>query len=185
MEVREAQRQIGEAFVDGGPGAIVSSLVWALAGWVYASEGFRAGFIALFLGGMLIFPLSTAICRVVFRRSASVKGNPLGLLALESTIAMIGCLLAAYLLLRVRPELAFPIAAIAVGTHYFPFKTAYGDRTFWLLGALLTMAGIAAIFWLPGRTLALIGAVAAIELVFGAVLTARGISRGRAQATAA
>ena len=70
-----------------------------------------------------------------------------------------------------------PLAAIMVGTHYFAFRTAYGDRTFWLLGALVTLAGLAAIYRftpLPGGVTL---AVALIELAFGAWLTARGLKK--------
>jgi hypothetical protein len=80
--------------------------------------------------------------------------NPLGLVALESTVAMLGGLFAAWLFLPVRPGYVFPIAAIAVGTHYAVFKTIYGDRLFWLLGALITAVGLLAIYPvvpLPGR----------------------------------
>lgn len=179
MTVDQAQAEIGRAFVNGGPGAIVSSLVWFVAAAILVTQGIPTAFAALFFGGMLIFPLSTLVCKLGFGRSGSVKGNPLGLLALESTIAMIGCLIAAWLLLRDRPDQVFPIAAIAVGTHYFAFKTAYGDRTFWLLGALITLAGCAGLFWLPGRNLEVMLAVGAIELVLGLVLTRQGMAAGR------
>ena len=134
-------------------------------------------FAALFIGGVFIFPLSALVCKLAFKRNASVTGNPLGVLCLESTIAMIGCLLAAWLLLPDQPELVFPVAAIAVGTHYFAFKTAYGDRTYWLLGAILTGIGCAGVFVFPDRTLPLILSVAAAELAFGVLLTVQGLSR--------
>jgi len=166
-----AQAEIRRNFVGGGPGAIVSSLVWFAAAFTFARSSHAAAFAVLFFGGFLIFPVSGLIEKFVFRRTVSVKGNPLGLIALESTIAMIGCLLAAWLLLPVRPEVVFPVAAIAVGTHYFAFKTAYGDRTYWLLGALITLIGCAGIFWMPGQTMAVILGVAVIELLFGLWLT--------------
>ena len=99
------------------------------------------------------------------------------MLVLESTIAMIAGLFAAWLFLRHDPSLVMPLAAIMVGTHYFAFRTAYGDRAFWLLGALVTLAGLAAIYRfvpLPGGVTL---AVALIELAFGATLTARGLRR--------
>lgn len=171
MITDQAQAEIRHNFVRGGPGAIVSSLVWFAAAFIFARSGHVAAFTVLFFGGFLIFPVSGLIEKFVFRRTVSVKGNPLGLIALESTIAMIGCLLAAWLLLPVRPEVVFPVAAIAVGTHYFAFKTAYGDRTYWLLGALITLVGCAGIYWIPGQTLAVILTVGVFELVFGIWLT--------------
>ena len=185
MTVADAQRQIGDAFVDGGPGAIISAVVWLIAGYFAGTAGLPTAFAALFIGGIFIFPLSALVCKLAFKRSASVSGNPLGLLCLESTIAMLGCLLAAWLILPYRPEFAFPIAAIAVGTHYFAFKTAYGDRTYWVLAAIVTAIGLAGIFLVPGDTPWLIYAVAAVELAFGLWLTVQGLSASRQQATVA
>ena len=75
----------------------LTTLVWFSAAFALTRTDHATAFAVLFIGGMLIFPVSTLIDKLVFRRSGSVAGNPLGLLALESTIAMIGCLLAAWL----------------------------------------------------------------------------------------
>ena len=181
MTVGEAQAAMRQAYVHGGPGAIVSSLVWFAAALALSRTDHATAFAVLFIGGMLIFPVSALIAKVAFHRSASAAGNPLGLLALESTIAMIGCLLAAWLLLRHNQQFVFPVAAIAVGTHYLPFKTAYGDRTYWLLGAVLTVIGCAGIFVVQGQSMAIILAVAAAELVFGIALTRAGVKAATAR----
>jgi len=178
MTISEAQADLRRAYVGGGPGAVVSGLLWLTAAWVEADHGIRAGFITLFFGGMLIYPLGLAASRLLFRRSAESPDNPMGPVALESTIAMIGCLLAAWMILPLDPALVFPIAAIAVGTHYFVFKTAYGDRTYWLLAALLTGLGLVAIFdvaTLPGG---LILAFGIVEILFGILLTVRALKAG-------
>ncbi|MDO9487332.1 MAG: hypothetical protein Q7J32_03085, partial [Sphingomonadaceae bacterium] len=100
----------------------------------------------------------------------------------EGTIAMIGGLFAAWLFIGPKPELVFPLAAIAVGTHYFVFKTVYGDRSFWLLAAIVTAIGVADIFVAPLRgSTALL--VAVTELAFGLVLTLRSIAANRAAAS--
>jgi hypothetical protein len=181
VTVEAAQAALRQAYVHGGPGAIVSSLVWFAAALTLSCSDLETAFAVLFFGGMLIFPVSAMIEKVIFRRSASAAGNPLGLLALESTIAMIGCLLAAWLLLRHDQQFVFPVAAIAVGTHYLPFKTAYGDRTYWLLGAVLTAIGCAGIFAAQGQTMAVILGVAVAELVFGIVLTRAGVKAATAR----
>ena len=173
MTVDEAQSDIRRAYVGGGPGVLVSSLVWFAAGIVERVQGIPTAFAALFLGGMLIFPVSAIAARLVFRREKEAPGNPLGRTALESTIAMIGGLFAAWLFLPFRPDYVFPLAAIAVGTHYAVFKTVYGDRLFWLLGALITAIGFIAIYEvvpIPGGP---IFAVALIELAFAILLTMR------------
>jgi hypothetical protein len=121
---------------------------------------------------MLIFPLSVAIVRGLFRRAPPARGNSVTNVALESTIAMIACLGVAYLLLPYAPDVVIPIAAMAVGTHYFAFATLYGDRLYWILGALITAIGANAIWGpveLPGGVAV---GVAVTELAFGVLLTA-------------
>jgi hypothetical protein len=174
----EAQREIRQAYVNGGPGAFVSSLIWLAAAIVERSSGVASAFTALFFGGFLIFPLSMLLSRVIFRRPGESADNPLRLIALESTIAMVGGLLCAWLFVRLQPAFTFPAAAIAVGTHYFPFKTLYGDKRYWLFGALLTAIGmieIAARGTLPGGPIL---AFAVVEFLFAIWLTF-GLSQDR------
>lgn len=173
MTLGEAQRDLQRAYVRGGPGVFVSASVWFAAGLVERSQGVGPAFAALFFGGMLIFPVAAVASRLLFRREKEAQNNPLGRTALESTIAMIGGLFAAWLFLPFQPHYVFPLAAIAVGTHYIVFKTIYGDSLFWLLGALITsigLLGIYDVFPVPGGT---IFAVAAIELAFAILLTIR------------
>ena len=176
MTISDAQADLRRSYVGGGPGAFISGAIWFVAAWVEARHNIRTAFIALFFGGMLIYPLGLAASRLIFRRAVETNGNPMGPLALESTIAMIGCLIAAWLILPHRPELVFPIAALAVGTHYFAFKTAYGDRTYWLLAAIITAFGLAEIFGMTRLGGGMILAVGAVEVAFGILLTARAIS---------
>jgi hypothetical protein len=174
MNISDAQRDIRRAYVGGGPGVIVSSMVWLTTALAQQRTDTAHAFIVLFIGGMFIFPLSMLVCRVLFGRRKEAKDNPLGMTALESTIAMIGGLLGSWLFLRHDPALVFPFAAIVVGTHYFAFKTVYGDRLFWLLGAIITAIGLWQIFGtqVPGGVILW---VAAVEFVFGVILTARGV----------
>ncbi|MFN3516439.1 MAG: DUF7010 family protein [Novosphingobium sp.] len=83
MAVEQAQAAMRQAFVNGGSGAIVSSLVWFAAVTALMRTDHAAAFAVLFLGGILIFPVASLIEKFVF-----------------------------------------PLAAIAVGTRYLPFKTA-------------------------------------------------------------
>ena len=177
MLISDAQADLRRAYTDGGPGVIVSGLVW-LAAWIAESRGgIATGFAVLFFGGMLIYPVSLLANRALLRRKSEAKGNPGGPLVMESTIAMIAGLFAAFLFLDHAPEWVMPLAAIMVGTHYFAFRTAYGDRSFWLLAALVTLVGFAGIYAflpLPGPVTL---QVAAIELLFGMALTVRGMRR--------
>ena len=173
MTVSDSQADMRRAYVGGGPGVFVSGLVWLAAWFVERSSGISPAFLALFLGGMIIFPASTLIVRLLFRRQSEAAGNILGRTALESTIAMLGGLLPAYLFLQFEPTYVFPMAAIAVGTHYFVFRTVYGDALFWLLGAIISGLALCDIFLTNALPVSLILLVAVTELVFSVVLTVR------------
>lgn len=175
MTIEEAQRDLRRAYVGGGPGAAVSGLLWLAAAGVEAARGTEAAFTTLFFGGMAIFPVATLLCRRVFGRAAEVAGNPMGRIALESTVAMIGGLLAAWLLMPHRPDQVFALAAVAVGTHYAAFRSAYGDALFWVLAAAITGAACLALFAAAPVPGGVILWVAAIELAFGIALTWRAL----------
>lgn len=172
MLVSDAQRDITRAYVGGGPGLVYSGLIWLAAGYAQSRYGIGFAFLVLFAGGTVIYPVGVLLSRHVFRRAAEAKDNPLGMAALESTICMIGGLFTAWLMLPLKPAFVFPLAAIAVGTHFAVFKTVYGDRLFWLLGALLTGIGMAGIFAGAPAPVVVFG-VAATEIIFGVILTVR------------
>src|SRR3546814_12332872 len=122
---------------------------------------------------MLILPLATIASRPLFRREKEASGNPLGATALESTIAMIGGLFAAWLFLPFQPTYVFPLAAIAVSTHYAVFKTVYGDALLRVLWGLIPATGILGIFTVvptPGRPTLALGS---FERLSAALLTFR------------
>lgn len=177
MNIRDAQDDLRRAYVGAGPGVFVSALVWLTAAMVERSHGIGTAFAVLFVGGMLIFPLSTLICRLLLKRPKEAADNPLGATVLECTIAMIGGLFAAWLFLPVRPDYVFPLAAIAVGTHYAVFKTVYGDTLFWILGGLITAVGVLSVLKIIAFPGGPILAVAAIEMLFAVLLTMR--ARGK------
>ena len=173
LTIEEAQRELRNAFVGGGPGMVISGLFWLGAGLVATASGTAPAFFTLFVSGVFIFPLAALVCRFAFGRGTLDGANPMGRIALESTIAMIGGLVVAWLLLPVRPDWVFPIAAIAVGTHFFTFRSAYGDVTFWLLGALLTALGALELFGVTRLDNSLLYLFAAIEVAFGLWLIRR------------
>lgn len=175
----EAQREMRRAYVGGGPGVLVSAIIWLAAALTQHGRGTAFAFAVLFFGGMLIFPLATLVSRAVFHREREAPGNPLGMAALESTIAMIGGLFAAWLFLDFKAAFVFPLAAIAVGTHYAVFRTVYGDNLFWALGAIITAIGLWEILIaaVPGGVTLW---VAAVEIICGIILTLRAIREKRA-----
>lgn len=175
MQLREAQEDLRGAYVDGGPGTMISGLVWIAAALAQARAGVGTGFAVLFFGGMSIFPLSLLVNRVLLRRASESPENPFGRLVLESTVAMIAGLFAAWLFLRHDPALVMPLAALAVGAHYFAFRTAYGLSSFWALGAVIVAMGVAAVYGVPLLAGSLVAAVGLVEITFGLVLTVRAL----------
>jgi hypothetical protein len=141
MLIADAQQDNRRAFVGGGPGQFISGVLWLGAALVLKRRGVGAAFTFIFFGGMLIFPLTVLISRQLFMRAPASRSNPLSSLIPESTVAMMGGLFAAWLFLSSRPTYVFPVAAIAVGTHYAVFRTAYGDTLFWILAGLITAVG--------------------------------------------
>lgn len=171
MQIADAQQDMARAHVRGAPGVFVSGLVWLIAGGLWARDGVGTGFLALFIGGVLIFPASLLISRVFFKAPRAVAGNPLERLALESTFMLFAGMFLAYCFLRVAPELAFPAMAIAIGVRYLVFGTVYGSRIYWVLGGTLAVLGglVAARALVLPINLALV--VGGIELLFaGAIL---------------
>ncbi len=177
MELAAAQSDLRRAYTDAGPGIIVSGLVWLIAAYAEAAEGLTTGFIVLFVGGMFIYPGALLVNRVILRRAKEQAGNPGGPLVLEGTVTMIAGLVAAWLFIPYRPDLVMPIAAIMVGTHYLVFKTAYGMKEYYLLAALVTLVGSAAIFQFVALPIEVTLLVAIIELAFGGFITIRALRR--------
>lgn len=176
MQLNEAHEDLRQAYVDGGPGTVISGLVWIAAAVAQARAGIGAGFAVLFFGGMLIFPLSLLVNRFWFRRPGESPENPFGRLVLESTVAMIAGLFAAWLFLRHDPALVMPLAALAVGAHYFAFRTAYGLFAFSGLGAVIVAMSVGAIYGVLPLAGSLVLAVGVVEIVFGLVLTVRAVT---------
>ena len=175
MNIATAQADLRRAYLRGGPGAMVSGVVWFVAGTTASYSGVSTGFAVLFFGGMLIFPVASLIPKFLFGREPIADNNPSGLTIIETVFPMIGGLLAAWLLVPHRPEFVFPVAAIAVGTHYFGFRTAYGDWSNWVLGGMISCVGASSIFLSLPSTDSIPYLVAVIEFAFGGWLTYRSV----------
>ncbi|MDO9488712.1 MAG: hypothetical protein Q7J32_10090, partial [Sphingomonadaceae bacterium] len=69
MLVSEAQQDLRRAYVGGGPGVMISGLVWLVATWTLHNQGVGSCFAALLVGGMEVFTLRKQACRLLFRRA--------------------------------------------------------------------------------------------------------------------
>ena len=109
MTLEDYQADLRRSYVGGGPGAIVSGVVWAASAIVFSQSGLQAGFATLFFGGMVIFPISMLLCRTLFGRAGVVAGNPGGRIVVETLPMMFVGLFVAWLLMANRPVLVFPM----------------------------------------------------------------------------
>lgn len=137
MTIAEAQREMRVAYGAGAVGMFTSAAAWCVAGTITALISAERGVWALFIGGALIHPVAQLLLRVFGRTARHAPDNPLGKLALESTVWMLLCLPLAYGVSRYRIEWFFPAMLLVIGGRYLTFATLFGWRAYWLCGGTL------------------------------------------------
>ena len=146
LSVADAPRDMRHAYLGGAPGLLTSATVWLVAGVVALQLSPDRAIWTLFVGGMLIHPLSVLLTKALGRPGAHAAGNPLGRLALESTAWMVLSLPLAYAVSRLHIEWFFPAMMLVIGGRYLTFATLYGTRAYWACGLALVTAA-----WLLAR----------------------------------
>jgi hypothetical protein len=166
-----AQADMRSAYCSGGAGVLASSLAWAAATVATLKLAPMQAVWVLFVGGMLIHPVSIVICKLLGATGKHAKGNPLGMLAGATVFWLIFSLPLAYVVALYKIEWFFPAMLLVIGGRYLTFATLFGMRVYWVLGLTLAVAG----YWL-GKLLATptISAFAgsAIEMAFSAYILA-------------
>lgn len=118
-----------------------SALAWLVAGVVANQDSASSAVLALFAGGMLIHPVGVLLCKALGRSGKHANTNPLGALALESTGWLILCLPITYAVSQFNVKWFFPAMLLVIGGRYFTFRTLFGLRIYWTVGAVLAVAG--------------------------------------------
>lgn len=140
MTIAEAQRDVRRVYAGGFYGQLVSGVVWlvaaAMATWVSPPVSVAT----LFLGGVLIFPLTTLALRLAGRTVSLPAGHPMAALAMQVAFTVPIGMVVVVAMLGGRSELFFPASMTIVGAHYLPFVFLYGMRLFAVLSG--TMVGI-------------------------------------------
>ncbi|WP_413894971.1 DUF7010 family protein [Rhodoferax sp.] len=166
----EAQRDMRLAYFSGAPGMFASALAWSVAGIIALQSSASNAVLALFVGGMLIHPVGVLLCKALGRQGKHSKENPLGALALESTVWLIFSLPIAYAVSLSNVLWFFPSMLLVIGGRYFTFHTLFGLRIYWVCGGVLAFAGyLLAASKAQPYVSAFAGA--AIEAVFAAAIT--------------
>ncbi|MBH0022934.1 hypothetical protein [Salinibacterium sp. SWN248] len=149
MTITQAQADVRRIYRGGYSGPLVSAILWASANAVYFLVSPGAAMVTLFFGGMLIFPLSAIILKLMPGESALPKGHPSIGLAMQSAFTIPLGLLVAIALGAYAPELFFPASLIIVGAHYLTFISLYGMKLFAALAGALVLVGTVALFFAP------------------------------------
>lgn len=141
MTIADAQRDMRFAYTGGAPGIFTSATVWLIAAIVATVVSPERAIWALFIGGMFIHPVSVLLTKVIGQSGKHNTSNPLGSLAIATTFWMILMMPLAYVASRQRIEWFFPAMLFIIGGRYLTFSTIFGNRTYWLCGAALAIAG--------------------------------------------
>ncbi|CAO1654104.1 ABC transporter permease [Salinibacterium sp. NYA9b] len=149
MTITQAQADVRRIYRGGYSGPLVSAILWGVANAVYFLVSPGAAMVTLFFGGMLIFPLSAVVLKLMSGESALPKGHPSIGLAMQSAFTIPLGLLVAIALGAYAPELFFPASLIIVGAHYLTFISLYGMKSFAALAGALVLVGTIALFFIP------------------------------------
>jgi hypothetical protein len=164
-----AQADMCKAYANGSVGIVSSGLIWLVSAIVAYQFSAKQGIWTLLIGGIFIFPLSVLLSKAIGLSGTHIKGNPLGKLAMEGTIFMLMCLPLALGLSLQHTEWFFQGMLLIIGGRYLTFASIYGNRFFWVLGAIL---GIAAYLLFSVKAQPFISALTGsiIEITFGSFM---------------
>jgi hypothetical protein len=83
MIVEDAQRDVRSVFMGGLVGQLVSGVLWLLSAGISTWVSTRSGIAVLCLGGVLIYPVTVLVLRMMGRSTALRANNPLSDLAMQ------------------------------------------------------------------------------------------------------
>lgn len=167
----DAQHDMRRAYYNGATGAVASATAWLAAALVATFADAKTGMLTLIFGGMVIFPLSVVLSKILGRTGQHAKDNPLAPLAISGTIWMLLSIPIAIAVSLHRIEWFFPAMLLVIGGRYLTFATLYGLKTYWIFGAVLALS-VAPLIALNASvaTGAFTGAI--LEYLFGLALFA-------------
>jgi hypothetical protein len=180
VEIARAQADVRRVYRSGSVGQVVSGVVWLVAAAVATRVSDGAGMASLFLGGVLIFPVTTAALRLLGGPAALPRSHPMNALALQVAMTVPLGLLVVIVLGHDDPPLFFPAAMVLVGAHYLPFVFLYGMPAFGALAGLLVIGAVALLYLVPGAGLAGAWATGIVLVVAGLLLPRSPVTRHEA-----
>lgn len=176
MSIAEAQGDVRCVYAGGFYGQLVSAVGWLSAAVVAIWVSAGGAVVVLFLGGVLIFPLTWLIIRLTGGPTWLPVGHPMAGLAMQIAFTVPSGLVGVVAMLGGRGELFFPASMVIVGAHYLPFVFLYGMRMFAYLSGALVVPGVVLLLWWP-VPVALGGWLTGAVLVIFAFLLRAGAAR--------
>jgi hypothetical protein len=169
MNFKHAQNEMNLVYFGGFTGVLVSGLVWCIAGVVGLFYSHFTSMLTLFFGGMLIHPLGLLLVKILKRTGQHSSENPLAKLALESTFILFVGLFIAFSVAKLHVQWFYPIMLLIIGVRYLVFNTLYAAKIYWLLGAVLMIAGmLCMLFEVDFIIGAFIGGI--VEIIFSGLI---------------
>jgi len=138
--ISQAQTDMCKGYANGSVGIIISGLIWLTSAIVSFQFSAKQAIWTLLIGGVFIHPLSVLISKAMGLSGTHTNGNPFGKLAMEGTIFMLMCLPLAFGLSLQHNEWFFQAMLMIIGGRYLTFASMYGNRLYWILGAVLGVA---------------------------------------------
>src|ERR1051326_5754680 len=83
LTLGDAQREVRTVFRHGSVGQLVCGAIWLLSASLSTWVGIREGVIALVVGGMVLYPLTQLVLRLLGGPCALGRENPLRQLAMQ------------------------------------------------------------------------------------------------------
>lgn len=142
MQIADAQREVRTVFQGGFIGGLVSGTLWAVSTALATIQSPRQGIIALTLGGVLIFPITSLLSRLTHGRGSLSKENPMDQLATQVAFTVPFALPVVAGAALYKLNWFYPAMLVIVGAHYLPFAFLYGMRSFLVLGGAMIGAGV-------------------------------------------
>ncbi|MHB1416370.1 MAG: DUF7010 family protein [Chloroflexota bacterium] len=143
MDLHDAQGEIRSAFLGGSVGQLVTGVIWLLSAALSTFVGQGQGIVALFVGGMLIFPLTQLSLRLLGKLGALSRENPLSNYSLQSVFAMGAMYPLIYAATLHNVNWFYPAFMMVVAAHYVSFILLYGMPQYGVLAAALFASGLA------------------------------------------
>jgi hypothetical protein len=83
------------------------------------------------------------LAKLLGRSGKHTPGNPLLPLALETTVLLFIGLFLAFAMLQIKSQYFYPVMLLIIGGRYLMFSSLYGIRSYWMIGGLLAVSGVA------------------------------------------